>query len=94
MNNNLASLLRSQFNTLSLAGAPLNMDEDRQRRMLLVPERDWNDWANFLRDGPLPSRPSAPTMLRRLGAATYRVATLAARQPTAEQTQWATRARA
>ena len=89
MTNNLASLLRTQFSALSQAGAPLNMDEDRQRRVLLVPERDWGDWSNFLRDGPLPPFPNAPTMLRRLGAATYRVASIVARQATAESVQWA-----
>ena len=86
--NNLASLLRNQFSTLRLAGVPLNLNEDRQRRVLLVPERDWSDWANFLRDGPLPSRPSAPTMLRRLGAATYRLAALAGRRAVAGQAPW------
>ena len=87
--NILASLLRSQFDTLSLVGAPLAMNEDRQRRMLLVPEGDWSGWSDFLRDGPLPSFPSAPTMLRRLAAANYRVASVAARHAITEQVPWA-----
>lgn len=78
--NNVASLLRDQFSILRLVGGSLNLDEERQRRVLLVPEREWSDWAIFLRDGPLPSRPNAPTMLRRLGAATYRLAALAGRR--------------
>ena len=74
--NTLALLLRNQFSTLRSVGVSLALDEDRQRRMLLVPEREWSAWSNFLRDGPLPAHPSAPTMLRRLGAATYRLAAL------------------
>lgn len=86
--NNLAALLRNQFSALRLVGAPLQLDEDRQRRMLLVPEQDWSGWSNFLRDGPLPSNPSAPTMLRRLGAATYRLAALAGRRAVAGEASW------
>ena len=87
--NTLALLLRNQFSTLRSVGVSLALDEDRQRRMLLVPERDWSDWSNFLRDGPLPAHPSAPTMLRRLGAATYRLAALAGRRSTSTHPQWA-----
>jgi hypothetical protein len=81
--NTLAELLRDQFSTLRQVGAPLQLDEDRQRRVLLVPVKDWSGWSHFLRDGPLPSHPSAPTMLRRLGAATYRLAALAGRRAVA-----------
>jgi hypothetical protein len=87
-NANLASLLRNQFGALRMVGAPLDLNEDRQRRVLLVPERDWGDWSNFLRDGPLPSHPSASTMLRRLGAATYRLAALAGRRAGAGEASW------
>jgi hypothetical protein len=75
-----ASLLRDQFRELHIIGTQVNLDEDRQRRLLLVSEKDWPDWSVFLRDGPLPARPETPVMLRRLGAATYRLATLADRQ--------------
>jgi hypothetical protein len=78
-----ASLLRDQFRQLRIVGAQVNLDEERQRRLLFVSEQDWLDWSVFLRDGPLPARPDAPVMLRRLGAATYRLATLADRQITA-----------
>lgn len=80
-----ASLLRKQFRQLHLVGTRINLDEERQRRLLLVSKKDWPDWSKFLRDGPLPAQPEVPVMLQRLGAATYRVATLADRQMTARR---------
>ena len=77
------SLLRNQFRELHIVGAQVNLDEERQRRLLLVSAQDWPDWSVFLRDGPLPMRPDAPVMLRRVGAATYRLASLADRQTAA-----------
>jgi hypothetical protein len=75
-----ALLLRDQFRALHSVGATVNLDEERQRRLLLVSEQDWADWSVFLRDGPLPARPEVPVMLRRVGAVTYRLASLADRQ--------------
>ena len=69
-------LLRDQFRQLHIVGTHVNLDEERQRRLLLVSEQDWPDWCRFLRDGPLPARPEVPVMLLRLGVATYRLATL------------------
>ncbi len=78
-----ALLLRNQFRELHNVGAQVNLDEERQRRLLLVSPQDWPDWSVFLRDGPLPARPDVPVMLRRVGAATYRLASLAERQTAA-----------
>jgi hypothetical protein len=80
-----ALLLRDQFRQLHILGTRVNLDEERQRRLLLVSKQDWPDWSMFLRDGPLPARPDVPVMLRRLGAATYRLATLADRRITARR---------
>lgn len=80
-----ASLLRDQFRQLHIVGTQVNLDEERQRRLLLVSEQDWPQWSMFLRDGPLPTEPEVPVMLRRLGAATYRLATLADRHMSAER---------
>ncbi len=80
MQTTAASLLRDQFRQLHIVGTQVNLDEERQRRLLLVSQQDWPDWSMFLRDGPLPARPEAPVMLRRLGATTYRLAALADRQ--------------
>ena len=75
-----ASLVRNQFRQLHIVGTQVKLDEERQRRLLLVSQSDWRDWSVFLRDGPLPARPEVTVMLRRLGAATYRLAALAERQ--------------
>ena len=74
------SVLREQFRTLDMVSQPLNLDRDRQRRVLLIGQRDWMRWSNFLRDGPLPAHPAPSVMLRRLGTATYRLASLAERR--------------
>ncbi len=81
-----ASLLRDQFRQLHIVGTQIKLDEERQRRLLLVSEGDWTGWSVFLRDGPLPAQPDVPVMLRRLGAATYRLAALADRQAMAGRT--------
>ena len=73
------AVLRDQFRALDQVGRQLALDEERRRRVLLIGRRDWADWSVFLRDGPLPAQPPASVMLRRLGSATYRLATLADR---------------
>jgi hypothetical protein len=74
------SLVRMQFRELHVLGSKLRLDDERQRRVLLVRQQDWPDWSMFLKDGPLPAQPDASIMLRRLGAVTYRLAVLAERQ--------------
>lgn len=74
-----SSLMRRQFRVLQSVSSQLLLDEDRQRRMLLLNRQEWPAWSAFLRDGALPSRPAVPIMLRRLGAASYRLAALAER---------------
>lgn len=75
-----AAVLRNQFRTLDMVGQQLSLNEERQRRVLLIDRQDWLKWSTFLRNGPLPARPEASVMLRRLGSATYRLATLADRR--------------
>ena len=73
------TVLRDQFTTLLEVSQPLNLDADRQRKVLLIDRSDWMCWAHFLQNGPLPTKPTVPVMLRRLAAATYRLATVAER---------------
>lgn len=77
--NTIDTLLRDQFQTLDAVGQTLALDEDRWRRILLIDRQEWRQWLGFLDDGPLPARPAAPVMLRRLAAASFRVATVAER---------------
>ena len=76
----VALLLRDQFRALDTVGAQLALDEERQRRILLIDQKAWPQWCRFVHNGPLPAQPAVPVMLRRLGAATYRLAALAERQ--------------
>ena len=75
-----AKLLRDQFQTLDSVGQALSLDEEKRRRILLLDRQEWPQWARFLRNGPLPEQPAVPVMLRRLAAATFRLAAVAERQ--------------
>jgi hypothetical protein len=74
-----AMLLRDQFQALDSVGSQLSLDEERRRRILLIDRQAWPHWLRFLRNGPLPAQPAVPVMLRRLAAATFRLATVAER---------------
>ena len=72
-----ATMLRDQFLALD---SVLSLDEERRRRILLLDRQQWPQWARFLRNGPLPAEPAVPVMLRRLAAATFRLAAVVERQ--------------
>jgi hypothetical protein len=74
------AMLRNEFRALRSVIEPLNMSQERQRRVLLLDQADWARWTTFLEDGPLPREPAVPVMLRRLAAATFRLAAVADRQ--------------
>ena len=72
------SLARSQFQLFSEIGEQMHLSDDDRRRVLLLSEQEWAQWADFCQDeGPLPAQPQLPVMLRRLGSASHRLATLA-----------------
>ena len=76
----LSSFLRMQFRELHLVGRHVGLDQDRQRRVLLVHQHNWADWSKFLEDGPLPSEPDVSIMLRRVEEVTHRLVVRAERQ--------------
>jgi hypothetical protein len=45
----------------------ISLPADERRRALDLSDGDWRAWDDFLTDGPLPSWPPLPDMLRRLG---------------------------
>jgi hypothetical protein len=73
------NLARSQFQMFSELGEQMRLSDDDRRRVLLLSEREWADWADFMQDGPLPPQPNLPVMLRRLGSASHRLAVMADR---------------
>ena len=74
------NLARNQFQVFSQLGEQMQLSSDDQRRVLLLSEQEWADWADFVQDGPLPAQPQLPVMLQRLGSASHRLAVLADRR--------------
>ncbi len=74
------NLARSQFQVFRQIGEQMQLSEDDQRRVLLLSEKEWADWADFRHDGPLPALPQLPVMLQRLGNASHRLAVIAEKQ--------------
>jgi len=73
-------LVRDQLRVFSQIGEQMRLREEDRRRVLLLSEREWADWVEFLEDGPLPARPHVPVMLCRIGKASHRLAVIAERQ--------------
>jgi hypothetical protein len=71
------NLARSQFQIYRELGDAMGISEDDHRRVLLLDQQEWADWADFLNEGPLPAEPPLPEMLQRLGSAAHRLAVLA-----------------
>jgi hypothetical protein len=76
-------IARDQFQVFSKIGDEMQLTDDAQRRVLLLSDKQWADWSDFLQDGPLPAEPQLPVMLRRLGSASHRLAVLADRRASA-----------
>lgn len=74
------NLARNQFHMFCELGEEMQLSDDDRRRVLLLSEQEWSDWSGFMQDGPLPAQPQLPVMLRRLGSASHRLATLADRR--------------
>jgi hypothetical protein len=74
------NLARSQWRMYADLGDQMQIDAEGRRRVLLLDQRQWSDWADFQGDGPLPAEPPLPVMLRRLGRASHHLALLAERQ--------------
>jgi hypothetical protein len=73
-------IARDQFEVFSQLGNEMQLSEDDKRRVLMLSDKEWADWADFRQDGPLPAQPQLPVMLRRLGSASHRLAVLADRR--------------
>jgi hypothetical protein len=74
------TLARNEFQLYRELGDAMGIGEEDRRRVLLLDDRQWSDWADFLNEGPLPAEPPLPEMLQRLGRASHRLAVLAERQ--------------
>lgn len=74
------SLARNQLRLFDGLGDRIALSEDERRRVLLLSEQEWTDWSRVKSGGPLPQNPTLPLMLRRLGAAAYRLEKMAERR--------------
>lgn len=74
------NLARNQFQIYRELGDATGLGEEDRRRVLLLNQQEWTDWAEFLNEGPLPAEPPLPVMLQRLGHASHRLAVLAEQQ--------------
>jgi len=64
VNDDIARAQLGLFHDLS---DRINLTPEDRCRALDLSDRDWRAWDDFLADGPLPSSPPLPDMLRRLG---------------------------
>ena len=42
------NLARSQFQVFSQLGEQMRLSEDEQRRVLLLSDKEWSDWSDFM----------------------------------------------
>jgi hypothetical protein len=64
-------IARAQLGLFHDLSDRINLTPEERRRALVLSNRDWRAWDDFLADGPLPSWPPLPDMLRRLGSAVF-----------------------
>lgn len=74
------ALARQQWQLYRAVGEEMRISDADRRRALLLSEQEWAAWSGFLDAGDLPAEPPLPVMLRRLGSATWKLASLAERQ--------------
>ncbi|PPQ30134.1 hypothetical protein [Rhodopila globiformis] len=66
-------IARAQLDLFHDLSDRIHLTPDERRRALALSDGDWRAWDNFLADGPLPSWPPLPDMLRHLGNVTFKL---------------------
>jgi len=74
------AIARDQFRVFDRIGDRIELTEEERRRVLLLSADEYSAWSLVPRGAPLPARPDLSVMLRRLGAATHRLAMVAERR--------------
>jgi hypothetical protein len=64
-------IARAQLGLFHDLSDRINLAPEERRRALDLGDGDWRAWDDFLADGPLPSWPPLPDMLRRLGSVVF-----------------------
>jgi hypothetical protein len=81
------AIARDQFRVFDRIGNEITLGDEARQRMLRLSARQWLAWARLRNGGPVPNEPVLPVMLRRLGAASYRLAVAPERIGEAGSTQ-------
>ena len=68
------AVARNQFRVFDRIGNETALTDEDRRRMLSLSTQQWLAWSAVRNGGPVPEEPILPVMLRRLAAASYRMA--------------------
>lgn len=79
------TLTRAELAMFHAQGDEISLTQDDRRRALDLDERAWMAWTDFMADGPLPSAPAVPEMLRLLAQTTFCLSVVAERRAVAAQ---------
>jgi len=80
------AVARNQFRIFDRIGNEVILGDEDRRRMLPLSAQQWLAWSGLRDGGAVPEEPLLPVMLRRLAAASYRLAVAAERMGEAERT--------
>jgi hypothetical protein len=69
-------LIRAQLALFHALSDQIGMTQEDRRRALNLDDGRWAAWRLVLVDGPLPSEPSLPDMLRRLAETVFTLSTV------------------
>ena len=72
-------LARTHFTMFDCIGNEITVADEDRRKILLLSAHEWSAWSRMRNGGPVPTEPELPLMLRRLSAATHRLARVAER---------------
>lgn len=81
---NLDEIAREQFRMFVGIGNRIALTDEQRRRLLLLSNEEWLVWSRVPHGGELPRHPEVAVILRRLGAAAYRLAMVAERRGAAD----------
>jgi len=86
------AVARNEFRVFDLIANEIALADEDRRRMLRLSPQQWLAWSRLRNAGTVPQEPILPVMLRRLAAASYRLAVAVERMAEAgpaELPEWA-----
>jgi len=86
------AVARNEFRVFDLIANEIALADEDRRRVLRLSTQQWLAWSRLRNAGTVPQEPVLPVMLRRLAAASYRLAVATERMGEAgstESPEWA-----